>query len=109
MTKSKWCRCDEPKFGPIYDGYRECFKCDGEQKCKNIRGTELIDYPFGTRFSHIGLEGKLFFLIRGKIGLIEIVQHDIRTKNEVIVEAEDIAYLMLQDSFKIVDETPEEN
>lgn len=68
---TKWCRCDEPSqqynlrhsnalrlsgWDPVTMGVKSdisqgCRDCNKPwRKWRNIRGTELIDYPIGTEF-----------------------------------------------------------
>ena len=114
----KWCRCDEPNFMKLPSSINMlnpfCLTCGNEwRKWKNIRGSELLDYPMttddedGTPFHLTSWDGdKYIYLMREDDEIVIMLAkkeedglyyHNPLPKNE-------IAEILLQDRFEIVED-----
>ncbi len=80
--------------------HEECQKCNKPwRKWKNIRGTELIDYPIGTVFRIEGSIVKGFYLERDHAGCISLCS----VSGKYAAPGE-MAITLLQDRFEIVED-----
>lgn len=109
--KAQWCRCDDPDLGNgirlSYPPKQICDKCNKEwRKWKDIRGTELLDYPIGTEFLVNSRCLTKFMKVKIRLNrcpddalIIQYYEDFWRSVPYV-----DYSFYMLQDRFEIVEE-----
>ena len=100
VTESKWCRCRYMNEARITIEHR-CPTCNKVwRQWQNIRGTELIDYPIGTKFKLEWWEHDYLHVMRDKKGQIHFVIEGYMT---YIIPRNEIGDYLIQDRFELVE------